>query len=404
MMESRLRDRAIGDSGHAGFKGAALQRAENRAGIVGRAAFDPTGRLLAGDQYGGALPVTLAADRHEHRTKNRAARRPAARHCPPRPAPSRAPRRNAPPRPTAPRRPPSARTACSNAFDSLYVMVDEVRPSRGSGGCATRMATISSTSSISPAMNGSGEHGPHSSRSRPTASRSTSPMATTPICRKHGAGRMVGWGEDHCCRGCGRPRPRAQQVCARRIHRRMGPTAKRSSSFDRLPQPVRPRLRSQRRALHLRLRHGVGPGHALVLPTRINHAITAPTSAGAAAPAAARVLRRTASTRSSISDPARPRASRSAPARNSPTNSGALSVAADWPSARSTRFISRRTADVSRREDRVPLGQTASLTDVVINPRDGAMYFAVGGRRTQSALYRVTYVATRAPHPPAFRR
>ncbi|HEY2574056.1 MAG TPA: hypothetical protein VGH65_08300, partial [Verrucomicrobiaceae bacterium] len=31
------------------------------------------------------------------------------------------------------------------------------------------------------------------------------------------------------------------------------------------------------------------------------------------------------------------------------------------------------------------------LTDVVINPHDGAMYFAIGGRRTQSAVYRVTY-------------
>jgi len=36
-------------------------------------------------------------------------------------------------------------------------------------------------------------------------------------------------------------------------------------------------------------------------------------------------------------------------------------------------------------------GQPLALTDVEINPVDGAMYFAVGGRRTQSALYRVTY-------------
>jgi len=36
-------------------------------------------------------------------------------------------------------------------------------------------------------------------------------------------------------------------------------------------------------------------------------------------------------------------------------------------------------------------GQPLALTDVVINPNDGAMYFAVGGRKTQSALYRVTY-------------
>lgn len=32
------------------------------------------------------------------------------------------------------------------------------------------------------------------------------------------------------------------------------------------------------------------------------------------------------------------------------------------------------------------------LTDVVIQPNDGAMYFTIGGRGTQSALYRVTYV------------
>lgn len=34
------------------------------------------------------------------------------------------------------------------------------------------------------------------------------------------------------------------------------------------------------------------------------------------------------------------------------------------------------------------------LTDLVVNPRDGALYFAIGGRRTQSAVYRVSYVGT----------
>ncbi len=34
------------------------------------------------------------------------------------------------------------------------------------------------------------------------------------------------------------------------------------------------------------------------------------------------------------------------------------------------------------------------LTDVVINPADGAMYFTVGGRGAQSELFRVTYVGT----------
>ena len=31
------------------------------------------------------------------------------------------------------------------------------------------------------------------------------------------------------------------------------------------------------------------------------------------------------------------------------------------------------------------------VTDLVINPVDGAMYFLIGGRRSQSALYRITY-------------
>ncbi|HKQ36981.1 MAG TPA: heme-binding protein [Verrucomicrobiae bacterium] len=39
-------------------------------------------------------------------------------------------------------------------------------------------------------------------------------------------------------------------------------------------------------------------------------------------------------------------------------------------------------------------GSPLALTDVVINPLDGAMYFAVGGRKTQSALYRVTYTGS----------
>lgn len=36
-------------------------------------------------------------------------------------------------------------------------------------------------------------------------------------------------------------------------------------------------------------------------------------------------------------------------------------------------------------------GSPLPLTDVVINPVDGAMYFAIGGRKTKSGLYRVTW-------------
>jgi len=39
------------------------------------------------------------------------------------------------------------------------------------------------------------------------------------------------------------------------------------------------------------------------------------------------------------------------------------------------------------------------VTDIVINPVDGAMYFTIGGRRTQSGLYRVTYVGDEPTAP-----
>jgi putative heme-binding domain-containing protein len=39
-------------------------------------------------------------------------------------------------------------------------------------------------------------------------------------------------------------------------------------------------------------------------------------------------------------------------------------------------------------------GTPLPLTDIVINPVDGAMYFTIGGRKTKSGLYRVTYTGT----------
>ncbi|MEO8350503.1 MAG: c-type cytochrome, partial [Chthoniobacteraceae bacterium] len=44
-------------------------------------------------------------------------------------------------------------------------------------------------------------------------------------------------------------------------------------------------------------------------------------------------------------------------------------------------------------------GKPLPLTDMVISPKDGAMYFATGGRRTQSALYRVTYTGQESTAP-----
>ena len=40
-----------------------------------------------------------------------------------------------------------------------------------------------------------------------------------------------------------------------------------------------------------------------------------------------------------------------------------------------------------------------ALTDVIINQHDGAMYFLIGGRGTQSGLYRVTYTGKESTAP-----
>lgn len=44
-------------------------------------------------------------------------------------------------------------------------------------------------------------------------------------------------------------------------------------------------------------------------------------------------------------------------------------------------------------------GAPLPITDAIIHPGDGAMYFAIGGRRVQSGLYRVTYVGNESTAP-----
>ncbi len=44
-------------------------------------------------------------------------------------------------------------------------------------------------------------------------------------------------------------------------------------------------------------------------------------------------------------------------------------------------------------------GSPLPLTDAVIHPGDGAMYFAIGGRKVQSGLYRVTYTGSESTAP-----
>lgn len=74
--------------------------------------------------------------------------------------------------------------------------------------------------------------------------------------------------------------------------------------------------------------------------------------------------------------------------------------AADWTYG--TLYAIHLTPDgatFSGKVEEFVAGKPLPLTDLVINPNDGAMYFATGGRRTQSALYRVTYTGREATAP-----
>lgn len=61
--------------------------------------------------------------------------------------------------------------------------------------------------------------------------------------------------------------------------------------------------------------------------------------------------------------------------------------------------LETKGASYAATKEEFVFGKPLPLTDVVIHPQDGAMYFAVGGRKTQSGVYRVTYVGDESTAP-----
>lgn len=53
--------------------------------------------------------------------------------------------------------------------------------------------------------------------------------------------------------------------------------------------------------------------------------------------------------------------------------------------------LEQKGANYTGTKEEFVTGGPLPVTDVLIHPKDGAMYFAIGGRRVQSGLYRVTY-------------
>ncbi len=62
-------------------------------------------------------------------------------------------------------------------------------------------------------------------------------------------------------------------------------------------------------------------------------------------------------------------------------------------------FLEPRGSSYSAKVEEFVSAVPLPLTDTIINPLDGAMYFLIGGRKTQSGLYRVTYVGSESTEP-----
>ncbi len=61
--------------------------------------------------------------------------------------------------------------------------------------------------------------------------------------------------------------------------------------------------------------------------------------------------------------------------------------------------LEQKGASYSGTKEEFITGAPLPVTDAIIHPKDGAMYFAIGGRRVQSGLYRVTYTGDESTEP-----
>ena len=63
--------------------------------------------------------------------------------------------------------------------------------------------------------------------------------------------------------------------------------------------------------------------------------------------------------------------------------------------------LTEQGAGYAAKKEEFVIGTPLPLTDAIINPHDGAMYFALGGRRIKSGLYRVKYTGDESTEPVA---
>ena len=75
----------------------------------------------------------------------------------------------------------------------------------------------------------------------------------------------------------------------------------------------------------------------------------------------------------------------------------------DWSyGAIYTVHLTPNGASFTATKERFCAAPALPVTDIVVNPTDGSIYFAIGGRRSDSALYRIKYVGTESTSPATY--
>ena len=363
---------------------------------------DHKGRILAGDQYGGVYRLTPPAPGTNGATKVEAL----AITLPDVPLP---PGVN---RPT-PKRAEATGGATSPsvgahgllyAHDSLYIMVDEVPAKQG----LWRLRDTNGDDQFDEvkflrAMNGSGEHGPHSLALSPDGKFIYFTNGNfTDLPRNLEKTRMVAWGEDHLLPRMWDARGHARNRFAPGGYiGRCDPEGKTFELFSI----------GFRNAFDIAFdQNGElftydsdmewDQGTPWYMPTRINHAVSGGDFGWRSG--AGRWPAYYADSLNEVINigPGSPTGTVFGTGAKFPARYQHAFYAADWTFG--TLYAIHLTPHGSTfrgEKEEFVAGKPLPLTDLVVNPIDGALYFAVGGRRTQSALYRVTYTGSESTAP-----
>ncbi|MBL9213612.1 MAG: hypothetical protein JNL92_24315, partial [Opitutaceae bacterium] len=290
------------------------------------------------------------------------------------------------------------------AFDSLYVMVNEGRPRAG----VWRVRDTNGDDQfdqfdyIRPIKVGSGEHGTHALVLSPDGKSIYFANGNHTDLPQLDRQRMVKWGEDHLLPRMWDARGHAREKYAPGGYiARMDPDGRNVELFTIGFRNQYDMACDQNGELFTYDSDMEwDQGTPWYMPTRINHAVDGGDFGWRSG--AGRWPAYYADSLAEVVDigPGSPTGVAFGTGAKFPAKYQRALFAADWTFG--TLYAIHLTPDgASFRGEKTEFvsGKPLPLTDVVVNPKDGAVYFTVGGRRTQSALYRVTYTGTESTAP-----